>query len=95
MQNNNYGLHENILLILEARAKHTGKSLDDVVAEYKKNIAEGKEEAERINLFIAMLRDVAEEEGKNPSEILEMCFKKAGLKMPEYIREKQKKERTL
>ena len=36
MQNKNiYGLHENILINLEVKAKHTGKSLDDVVAEYK------------------------------------------------------------
>lgn len=82
MQNKNiYGLHENILINLEVKAKHTGKSLDDVVAEYKKLI---KEENKKNEKFKEILKDIAKLSGQDISEVIKEAFEKAGLKMPNY-----------
>lgn len=82
MQNKNiYGLHENILINLEVKAKHTGKSLDDVVAEYKKLIKEENKKNEKLK---EILKDIAKLSGQDISEVIKEAFEKAGLKMPNY-----------
>lgn len=90
VQNKNiYGLHENILITLEIRAKQTGKSLDEVVAEYKKVIEEGKKEAEKINRiekFMGMVKEMAKKTGKSTNEIIKETFKNANLELPKYSR---------
>ena len=89
MQNNNkYELHENILINLKMKAKHTGKSLDEVVAEYKKLIEEEKKQAEEENKknekFKEILKDIAKLSGQDINEVIKEAFEKAGLKMPNY-----------
>lgn len=81
MQNNNYGLPENILIILEQQAKQTGKSLDKVVKEYKKNMEEGKRQAEKV---MEILKGIAELSGQDIDEVIKEAFNRAGLKMPNY-----------
>ena len=72
-------LPENILIILEIRAKQTRKSLNEVIAEYQDTLERGKKALE----IIENIRALA---GETAPEILKEVYHTAGLKIPIYKR---------
>lgn len=70
-------LPENILIILEIRAKQTGKPLNEVIAEYKKTLERGKKALEIIENIRALT-------GETVPEILKEVYHTAGIKIPVY-----------
>lgn len=70
-------LPENILIILEIRAKQTGKPLNEVIAEYKKTLERGKKALEIIENIRALT-------GETVPEILKEFYHTAGIKIPVY-----------
>ena len=70
-------LPENILIILEIRAKQTGKPLNEVIAEYKKTLERGKKALEIIESIRALT-------GETVPEILKEVYHTAGIKIPVY-----------
>ena len=70
-------LPENILIILEIRAKQTRKPLNEVIAEYKKTLERGKKALEIIENIRALT-------GETVPEILKEVYHTAGIKIPVY-----------
>ena len=70
-------LPENILIILEIRAKQTGKPLNEVIAEYKKTLERRKKALEIIENIRALT-------GETVPEILKEVYHTAGIKIPVY-----------
>jgi hypothetical protein len=70
-------LPENILIILEIRAKQTGKPLNEVIAEYKETLERGKKALEIIENIRALT-------GETVPEILKEVYHTAGIKIPVY-----------
>lgn len=70
-------LPENILILLEIKAKQTGKPLNEVIEEYKQTLERGKKALE----IIENIRALA---GETAPEILKEVYHTAGLKVPLY-----------
>lgn len=70
-------LPENILIILEMKAKQTKTPLEEVIKEYKKTLERGKKALE----IIENIRALA---GETAPEILKEIYHTAGIKIPVY-----------
>ena len=73
-------LPENILSMLEVKAKQTKKNLNEVIEEYKKTIEINKQTKE----IFEIIKKIGEMTGQSPNEIIKEAFKIAGVKIPNY-----------
>lgn len=76
---NNTELPENILIILEIKAKQTNTPLEEVIEEYKKALERGKKAIEIVELISSL-------SGETPEEILKEIYNTTGLRVPIYKR---------
>ena len=72
-------LPENILIILEIRAKQTGKPLNEVIEEYKKTLERGKKALEIIERIRSLTNGTT-------ADVLKEVYHTAGVKVPIYKR---------
>lgn len=75
----NTELPENILIILEIKAKQTNTPLEEVIKEYKKTLERGKKALE----IIESIRSLT---GEKSIDIIKEVYNTAGLKVPIYKR---------
>ena len=72
-------LPENILIILEIKAKRTGKPLNEVIEEYKKTLERGKKALEIIERIRSLTNGTT-------ADVLKEVYHTAGVKVPIYKR---------
>lgn len=70
-------LPENILIILEIKAKRTGKPLNEVIEEYKKTLERGKKALEIIERIRSLTNGTT-------ADVLKEVYHTAGIKIPVY-----------
>ena len=68
---------ENILIILEIRAKKTGKPLNEVIEEYKQSLERGRK-------FVEIAKKISQLKGENIDDIIKEACDLAGVKIPKY-----------
>ena len=74
---NNMEIPENILIILEIRAKKTGKPLNEVIEEYKQSLERGRK-------FVEIPKKISQLKGENIDDIIKEACDLAGVKIPKY-----------
>ena len=74
---NNMEIPENILIILEIRAKKTGKPLNEVIEEYKQSLERGRK-------FVEIAKKISQLKGENIDDIIKEACDLAGVKIPKY-----------
>lgn len=74
---NNVKIPEDILIILEIKAKRTGKPLSKIIEEYRSSLEQSKK-------FIEIANKISQLTGGNINDIIKEACDLAGVKIPKY-----------